>query len=269
MLRNVFLKTLYDMRGSIIAWALGLAFLAVLVVGLFHSVRRDKSLENLDAIVQHMAPGTRAIVAGENLPSVTSFEGFSRMEFLSYLPLLLAIFTIVEGSGTIGLEEERRTIDLLMAQPIRRWRVVVEKSAALVVATYAIAASAGFGLVATTRLVSVETPWYRMMLATANAVPPALVVGALSMLGSCALRRRRNAIIAGSTFLVASYFLNVLGQIAEPIKPWRKLSIFCTYCASLPLTGEMITKNTVWLLAATIILFAIAMFAFERKELAA
>jgi ABC-type transport system involved in multi-copper enzyme maturation permease subunit len=108
-----------------------------------------------------------------------------------------------------------------------------------------------------------------MMLATANAVPPALVVGALSMLGSCALRRRRNAIIAGAAFLVASYFLNILGQIAELIRPWRKLSVFYAYSSSLPLTGEMITRNTVWLLAAAILLVAIAMFAFERKELAA
>jgi ABC-2 type transport system permease protein len=268
MLRNVFIKTLYDMRASILAWAVGLAILAAIVVCLFSSIRHDETLKNYDAVIQGLSPIIRAFVGGDDLPSVTNFEGFLRLELLYYLPLLLAIFALVEGSGAIALEEERRTIDLLMAQPIRRWRVVVEKSAALVVATYAIASVAGLGLVLATRFISVEPSWYRMMLATANAVPPALVVGALSLLGSCALRRRRNAIIAGVTFIVASYFLNVLGQIVNSIRPWRILSVFYAYCASQPLTGEVIPSNTIWLLAAVILLFAFAAFAFERKDLA-
>ena len=146
--------------------------------------------------------------------------------------------------------------------------MVVEKFAALVVAAYAIAALAGLGLVAGTRLVHVEPPWYRMMLATANAVPPALVVGALSLLGSCALRRRGHAVIVGAAFLAASFLLNVLGQIAEPISPWRKLSVFYAYAESRPLTGTMITDYTTCWLGVTIVLVAVAVFAFGRKELA-
>ena len=101
------------------------------------------------------------------------------------------------------------------------------------------------------------------------AVPPALVVGALSLLGSCALHRRWHAVIVGSVFLAASFFLNVLGLIADPIRPWRKLSVFYAYSESRPLTGNWITEDTGWLLAATVLLVAAAVFAFRRKELAA
>lgn len=268
MLRNLFLKTIRDMLGSILAWGIGLAIVAAAVVYVFSSVRADVSLKSLDALIRGLSPMIRAFIAAEDIPSVTEFEGFIRLELLNYLPLLLAIFTIVEGSAAIALEEERRTIDLLMVQPLRRWRVVVEKFAALVVATYAIAALAGLGLVVGTRFVTVEPPWYRMMLATANAVPPALVVGALSLLGSCALRRRRHAAIVGAAFLAASFFLNVLGQIADIIEPWRRLSVFYAYSVSHPLTGDMITEHTIWLLAAAIVLVAAAVFAFGRKELA-
>ncbi len=246
-----------------------MAILGAAVVYVFSSVREDASLKSLDAVIQGLSPIIRAFIGGEDIPSVTTFEGFMRLELLNYLPLLLAIFAIIEGSAAIALEEERGTIDLLMAQPLRRWRVVVEKFAALVVAAYAIAALAGLGLVAGTRFVHVEPPWYRMMLATANAVPPALVVGALSLLGSCALRRRGHAVIVGAAFLAASFFLNVLGQIAEPVRPWRKLSVFYAYGESRPLTGDLITDYTTWWLGVTIVLVAIAVFAFGRNELAA
>jgi ABC-2 type transport system permease protein len=263
---NVFRKSLGDLCGPILAWGIGLLLLAAVIVCLFSSVRDNGSLRSIDAIVQGLSPLIRAAIL--DVPSVTDFEGFMSLEFFHYLPLFLAIFAIVEGSAAIALEEERRTIDLLMAQPVRRWRVVVEKFAAQVVAMYAIAGLAGLGLVAATRFVPVEAPWYRLVLAAANAVPPALVVGALSLLGSCAMRRRRYAAIIGATFLAASFFLNVLGQIVTALKPWRILSVFYSHRETRPLTGDLVPTQVVWLLAATAILLVAAVVAFRRKELA-
>ena len=262
----MFLKSLRDLCGLILAWGIGLLLLAAVIVCLFSSVRDNGSLKSIDAIIQGLTPLIRAAIL--DVPSVTDFEGFMSLEFFHYLPLFLAIFAIVEGSAAIALEEERRTIDLLMAQPVSRWRVVVEKCAALVVAMYVIAGLSGLGLVAATQFVPVEIPWYRLVLAATNAVPPALVVGALSLLGSCVMRRRRYAAIAGAVFLAASFFLNVLGQIVNPLKPWRILSVFYSHSESRPLTGDLIPEHTVYLLAATVLLVATAVFAFRRKELA-
>lgn len=263
---SVFMKSLRDLGGPILAWGIGLLLLAAVIVCLFSSVRDNGSLKSIDTIVQGLTPLIRAAIL--DVPSVTDFEGFMSLEFFHYLPLFLAIFAIVEGSATIAMEEERRTIDLLMAQPVRRWRVVIEKFAALIVATYAIAGLAGLGLVVATRFVPVEIPWYRLILAATNAVPPALVVGALSLLGSCAMRRRRYAAIVGAAFLAASFFLNVLGQIVNPLKPWRILSVFYSHRESRPLTGDLVPEHAVWLLTATTVLVLVAVFAFRRKELA-
>ena len=107
-----------------------------------------------------------------------------------------------------------------------------------------------------------------VILGAANAVPPALVVGALSLLGSCALRRRLHAAILGAAFLAASFFLNVLGQVADLIRPWRKLSVFYWYTANPPLTGEIVTPQIVLLAVVAAILVAVAAVAFGRKDLA-
>lgn len=262
---NLFLKTLRDMRGSLL-WGVGMVVVSLWVVHLFSSFRNDETMQALDSFVKVLPPTLRgAWVMG--IPDVTTFEGFARLQFLNYLPVLLSVVAIIEGSAGIASEEERRTIDLLMAQPIARWRVVVEKFAALVVVTYVIAALAGLGLVLGTRFVAVGLPWYRMLLAGTKAVPPALVVGALSLLVSAAMRRRRRAVIAGCVFVTASFFLNVFGLIAGPLKPWRHLSVFYPYSVNDPFASEVVTDAAIWLYAIAIVLLAVAVFAFKRKEL--
>lgn len=268
MLPGVFRKTLRDLLGPVAAWGIGLAILAVAMVFVFSSVRDNGALQKWDAIVRGLAPAILAFVGGEDIASVAEFEGFMRMELLNFVPAILAIFAVAEGSAAIAREEERRTIDLLMAQPVRRWRVVVEKFAAMAVGAYAIAATTGLGLLIATRVVRVEHPWHRLVLGAANAVPPALVVGALSLLGSCTLRRRLHAAILGGAFLVASFFLNVVGQVADLIRPWRKLSVFYWYTVTPPLSGEIVTPQIVLLAVVAAILVAAAAVAFGRKDLA-
>ena len=268
MLPGVFRKTLRDLRAPAAAWGIGLAILGAAMVFVFSSVRANGALQKYDALVRGLAPAILAMVGGEDIVSVAEFEGFMRLEFLNVVPAILAVFAVAEGSAAVAREEERRTIDLLMAQPVRRWRVVVEKSAAIAVGTYAIAAATGLGLLIATRFVRVEHPWHRLLLGAANAVPPALVVGALSLLGSCTLRRRLHAVILGAAFLVASFFLNVVGQVAEVIRPWRKLSVFYWHTSAPPLSGEVFPCRMAVLLAVAAVLVAVAAIAFNRKDLA-
>ena len=55
------------------------------------------------------------------------FELFSLMA-----PLLLIVFSIGAGASAIAGEEDRHTLELLLANPVSRCRIVLEKLAALV-----------------------------------------------------------------------------------------------------------------------------------------
>jgi ABC-type transport system involved in multi-copper enzyme maturation permease subunit len=72
-------------------------------------------------------------------------------------PLLFLIFAIGQGSGAIAGEEERGTLDLLLANPRSRVRIVLEKFGALALMTLGLAAMMWAGLTAVFLAVAVVT----------------------------------------------------------------------------------------------------------------
>ncbi|MEE8174558.1 MAG: ABC transporter permease subunit, partial [Dehalococcoidia bacterium] len=160
MLSNVFLKTLRDCRRSLPLWGIGMALLALWIIVLYPTMGQAyySILEDL--------PPSLAIFIGE-VGDLASPEGWLTMEMFSFMvPLLFLVLTVGFGSGTIAREEEQGTLDLLLSNPITRWRVVVQKFAAMVVITMLVALFLWLGLVIGATIANVEISFLRMAEAT-------------------------------------------------------------------------------------------------------
>jgi len=143
MTGSVFLKTLRDMRESVLVWSLGLAALGAANVLLFPAFVR---MPGLVAFLDNLPPAIKAMVG--DVRAMATPEGFLRVKLFEPLPLLLAIFGVPHGARLIAGEIEDRSVDLLMAQPIRRWRVVAEKFLAVACALVVLAAALAAAVVA-------------------------------------------------------------------------------------------------------------------------
>ena len=137
MLRNVLLKSLRDARRALMWWSIGLILLALMMMAFYPSIR--ESAEELEGYVEALSPEVMALFAGE-FTDITSPEGFlnSQLYFLM-LPMLFLIFAISYGSGATAGEEDKGTLDLLLANPVTRAQVVLEKFAAMVLAALVLA----------------------------------------------------------------------------------------------------------------------------------
>ena len=136
MLRNIVLKTLRDRRRSLLFWSIGFILLGVILISFFPVIRDVPFIsEYLEAFPEEFL----ALFAGE-VTDYTSPEGYLNGEvfFLMY-PLLLLVFAIGFGSGAIAGEEERGTLDLLLANPLQRWHLVLEKFIAMLICTLLLA----------------------------------------------------------------------------------------------------------------------------------
>lgn len=86
---------------------------------------------------------------GRALPSFGTVEGFMAVEFFSWVPVLFAAFAALAGAGMVAEETDRRTVEFLLAQPVRRGTVVLDKFLVFlvyllgIVALTALALSAG------------------------------------------------------------------------------------------------------------------------------
>ena len=130
MLRNVFLKSLRDLGRAFFWWSLGLVGLVALMVSVYPSVRDNEALNKL---VNDYPAALKGFVAFGGEIDYVSAAGYLGSELFSLMvPLLLLVAAIGAGARAIAGEEERGTLDLLLAHPMSRRRVALEKLAALI-----------------------------------------------------------------------------------------------------------------------------------------
>ena len=264
MLRNVFLKTLWDQRRSLIWWAIGLVLFTVLNVLFYPSFKDQSAFNELlgeeDSIVRAFAG---------DVDDFTSPEGFlnSQMFFLM-VPLLLLVYGITRGSGDIAGEEERGTLDVLLSNPLTRFQVLVQKFAAMIATIFLLALVIWASLAVGALLVDMDISFVRMAEATLSAALLGVAFGSVALtLGSAFGKRGMSIAVAGAIAVVA-YFLNSLKPIVDGIEPFSRVSPFYYYIEADPLSNGLDLVHAAVLVGMTIVLVAIALVTFERRDLA-
>lgn len=263
MLGSVFAKTLRDLRGQILGWGIGLGAMTCLTILIYPSFQH---IAEMDGFVKSLPPAMQKLVGGQARLRIP--EEFLNMKlFDSWLPIILSVFAILQGAGAIAGEEENGTIDLLMANPVRRWRIILEKWAAFAAAVLLIDGFIALGIVAGILVTGLDASIPRLIWAAFNMIPIILVFGAIAMVGSCVFHKKRPASGIAIVILIFSYFLYALGPITEAVRPWLRLSLFHFYGKTNPIGQNVQAGSMALLLCLLTVLIATAVVAFQKKDL--
>jgi beta-exotoxin I transport system permease protein len=260
---SIYLKTLHDLRGQILAWSLGLAAIAAANVLLFPTIQ---AMPRLIDFLESMPPAIQAMVG--DVRAMAQLEGFLRAKLFDPLPLLLSIFAVSQGAGLIAGEIEMKSIDLLLARPIPRWRIASGKFLALMTATAAMAAALVLTLIVCARFVTTDVSARYLILSTANGLPLTWFFGAVALFFSCCLPRAKQAGMVAGGLVVASYVFETLRLLSNSLRNWDEVSLFAQQKAGFTLVGELHAGPIAWLLGLVVVLVVAAALAFERRDLA-
>src|SRR5689334_9984759 len=141
-MRNIYSKTLYDLRWSIVAFSIGLSVLAFLILFAFPSVSSVPG-----GLFSGLEDKTSEALIGDI--AADSPEAYLNVQMFSFQPLYIAIFLIIVTSAAVAGEDGSKTLGTLLAHPVSRWRVLSEKALAIftgmVIIELAIAAGAVLG----------------------------------------------------------------------------------------------------------------------------
>jgi beta-exotoxin I transport system permease protein len=250
-------------RTSTAAYAVGVALYTVVVVALYPSF---KGATNLDQTLAKQ-PGLSALFGING--SITTPDGWLAANlYANFLPLILLLLTIGYGASALAGEEDRRRLDLVLALPLARRRLVVEKAVAMtliatVVSVLAFAAALlgrAFQIdVSVTALV--ETTLAVLLLALALGLG-ALALGALT-------GERGHAIGIAAAAGSAMYLLGSLAALVGWLGGARKLSLFYWAVENGQLAHGVSWAGFAILAAAVLVMLLAAIAAFERHDVAA
>lgn len=199
--------------------------------------------------------------------SITSPEGFITAEWFSWMPALIAAVAIALGTAAIAGDERDGTLEITLAAPISRTRILVDKTLALAAGVLLATATAFPAFLLAMPLGDISIPASRIAGALALTGLLTLNFLALALWLSALMPTRRLAAIVATGVLVISYFVTALGASVPALDRWKAATPLYWADASLPLTGSVDWWRVAALIAGPVVLWILARDAFQRREI--
>jgi len=251
-------------RRSLIWWTLGIVGLIGLTIAFYPSVRDTEGLSDYS---RDLPEAARALFVGGEL-DITSPAGYLDSQVFAFMaPLLLLIFAIGFGAASIAGEEDQGTIDLLLAQPLARSRLALEKVGALTALVLILSLVLLVSVLVSDEIFGLDADIEGVVAASGGAGLLALCFGTLALAIGCVLRGRGRAIAVSASLALAAWMLDGLGQVVNPLDPWRPLSPFYHALGRDPLRDGIPLASWLLLLALTAVLAGLSALALSRRDI--
>jgi hypothetical protein len=129
MLPDIYTQTLTDNRRALAAWSIGTAAVGVMYAAFYPQVGGSGGMAE---IIQNYPEAMREALRMQDIGSAAGYLGSTVFGLL--LPLLVMAFGVTFGARAVAGDEETGYLDLLLAHPVGRTRLAVERFAGLVTA---------------------------------------------------------------------------------------------------------------------------------------
>jgi len=255
---NVVEKTLRDQKWQIVGFGTALLLMAALIVYIWPSYRTTIASIQLPEAVQALL--------GSDLAYSTA-PGFISAEYFSWIPILLIVYTIIQGTGAIAGEEGSGTIDLLMSQPLTRTGMVIQKTVGVCIGSALIAGFGFLGFLLSVPFIDIDITLKGAALACANMLPMALLYYAVSLWFGSVLPNRTYAAGGAIALATAGYFLNTIAAAVSSLSWLKYASPFYYYGAGLPLVKGIDWAHAMLLLGVAALFVGLAMRSFARRDI--
>jgi ABC-2 type transport system permease protein len=181
--------------------------------------------------------------------------------------VVLAVFAISLGTAAIAGEEEKRTMDLVLATPISRRRVVLERFAAMVTLVTVVAATIAVVMMVASPIVDLGLSTVNVIASNLELALLALVFGSLSLAAGGLTGRRGLTIGIAAGTTVAAFFVNGLAGLVDWLKGPQKITPFYWLQRSDPLSNGLSIEDTLIMLTVTAVFLGVALWGFERRDI--
>ena len=263
MLRSVFGKTLWDQRRGILAWSVGLAAVGVIYAAFYPSMSGPEMQAAIDAFPKELLDA----LGFADITSPAGYLGGTTYGLLG--PVLIIIFGTMLGGRAIAGEEESGRLDVLLAHPVERWQVVVERAAAMLVAMVLAGAVLLAAMLATAGPAQFDSiPAANLAAATVQLVLLGWLFGCLALAVGALTGSRGLATGVVAILGAATYFANTLGPSVDVLAWTRDVSPFHYFSGGKPLVNGWQLADALVLAATSVVLVAIGAFGFQRRDVA-
>lgn len=248
-------------KGSV-AMAIGVSLLAGLVIWVFPSFRQSVDIDEM------LSAYPEPILKAFGIETMASLEGYLAVELYGFVwVILLGLYTAYAAAGMVANAVERGRMDLWLALPVRRWRLLLEQYLTLLVPIVVLNVVTPIVVYVGSLGIDDPIPVGPLAMVHALSVPYLLTTAAIGLVIGVVFSRanvaERVAIaLVFALFLVESLLADTdlawLGAVS-PTRYYRVNDIL--------IRGQYDYLSAGILLATTVVLVGLAAVLFARKDI--
>ncbi len=213
----------------------------------------------------------------DNIPSMpirgfqsfASYPGFLNGEFYQIFWILVGglLFAYIAGSS-VSKEIEAKTMDMLLSNPIPRYRIVFEKFTGLLPMILAVVFGAMISVYAVTPAIGEEIDLANLAMTHIMSIPYFLSVVAIGLLVSVIIDRKMKASIVAMAIVIGAYILESISILSPDYEDLGLFSLVHYYDpVDTLLEGNPDLRGGLVLLAVTVLCLVAAMWYFGRRDI--
>lgn len=256
-------KSLWERRRSIIIWSVAMVGFMLMYASLYPSIGNTGNYEEIFAEL----PDAFTTLFG-GLESLGTPEGYMYAEGFSLtLPLFMLIIGVGFGAGAIAKEEESGTLELLLASPVSRGKILYQKAVAIKLNLLIVAAAIWSGIALGVALVDgFDISLVSVLWATINLVLMGLLFGYIA-LAITAFGFGRAAALGGAIGLfILMYLANTFAQLVEWMEPFKYGSAMYYLDTNDVLFGSVNWAHMALIIGVIMLLYGAAHLRFRVRD---
>jgi ABC-2 type transport system permease protein len=250
-------------RNGMIVWGLALCFFPIVYVGLYPSFAEQMaSFQEMMDLAIYQAMGI----------SMGSFEDYMASTVTNLVPVILSIYAVVSGTGTLAGEEDDGRLEMIVASPLPRWQIIATKAIATGIALLVILSIVG--LAAALTLASISSQFTTEVLpldvfgSLLAAWPLTMGFAMISLFLGAFTPNRRIASAVATVVVLISYLGNNLTGMIESLENLKWIFLFHYFDASAnALLNGQDSGAVITLLLINLVAFGLAAFFFQRRDI--
>lgn len=266
MLRNIFAKTLRDRRRSMIWWIVG-SFGYLVAITATYSFFIDQQ-QVYQSLLENYPEALLAMFGVESGAALFSPDGYLTSQAFGWLvPLLTLVLGIGIGAAAVAGEEEDGTMDLLLALPVTRTSLILQKLGAMIVLLLVLGVAVFAGTAVGAVGIDMDVSMVNLAAASLSAVLFGLVFGTLALAIGAATGKRGVSLGVSSGVALVAFLIQTLAPIVDWLEPAHPLTPFYYYGDNQPLVNGLHWGHAGVLIGLSALLVLVAVLTFRRRDI--
>lgn len=248
-------------------WCFGTVSIITILLLIYPSIRSQA--EQLNSVLNQLPPSLRELKTGGTQVDIASPIGYlnSQLYYVT-LPLILIMMAIGLGSSLLARDEQNRTLELLLARPISRNKLLAAKALSGILLVLVVSFMAMITVIILSRIVDMQIGLGVLLLVSCYAMLFSMSFGAIAFALSAASNLTRRASIGVAAVLsFGGYVIASLSNLSDYLENPVKLIPYHYYNPTQILEGNIPTGLNLYLIGVIIITSLVSWAGFRRRDI--